>query len=254
MHTLPNIVEEANRLMDEAQLSRLSLRLIGGLAVKLHCPTLDRFNFQRDYPDIDFVTYRRDGPRLTSFFSRMGYQPDKAFNNLNGSRRQIYHDPQTGRHIDIFVGDFEMCHRLPLRNRLGLHPVTVPLAELFLSKAQIVQLNRKDALDLIGLLLDNEVGSVDDIQINIDRIAWLCAKDWGLYTTTVINLGRLEAILREPDLGLSPDQVARVLENIGMIRRRLAEAAKPLWWKARARLGTRIRWYTEVEEVNRENG
>ena len=46
-----------------------------------------------------------------------------------------------------------MCHKLPLNGRLKMHPVTIPLAELFLSKAQIVQFNRKDAFDIISLLL-----------------------------------------------------------------------------------------------------
>lgn len=254
MHTLPNIVEEANRLLEEAQNEHLNLRLIGGLAVKMHSPTMERSNFRREYPDIDFVAHRSDGPRLRPFFAEMGYLPDRAFNNLNGGRRQIYHDPHNGRHIDIFVGDFEMCHRLPLRDRLALHPVTVPLAELFLSKTQIVQLNRKDALDLISLLLDNEVVGDDESQINLERVALLCARDWGLFTTTVLNLGRLEKILREEDLGLNPEQTARVLGRIGKIRAGLSTVSKPLTWKARNRLGTRVRWYTEVEEVNRENG
>jgi hypothetical protein len=252
--TLPNIVDEANRLMAQAQQEQLHLRLIGGLAVRMHSPNIEHFNFRREYPDIDFVTYRAEQRRLAPFFMQMGYQPDRAFNTLNGSRRQIFYDPQNGRHIDVFVGDFEMCHRLPLRDRLGLHPATVPLAELFLSKTQIVQLNRKDALDLIGLLLDNNLGSNDAGMINVDRIARLCARDWGLYKTTVLNLGRLEDILRNDDVGLTPAQTQLVLERTAAIREALAQSAKPLLWKARDRVGTRFRWYTEVEEVNREDG
>jgi hypothetical protein len=254
MTTLPNIVEEANRLMDQAQREKLHLRLIGGLAVRMHSPNLDRFKFRREYPDIDFVTYRNEQRRLAPFFMQMGYQPDKAFNTLNGGRRQIFYDPQNSRHIDVFVGDFEMCHRLPLRDRLALHPSTVPLAELFLSKTQIVQLNRKDALDLIGLLLDNDLGPNDSGMINVDRIARLCARDWGLYKTTAINLHRLEEILRDEDLGLSAEQNALVLNRIQAIREALARVNKNILWRARDRVGTRWRWYTEVEEVNRENG
>lgn len=254
MTTLPNIVEEANRLMDQAQREKLHLRLIGGLAVRMHSPNLDQFKFNREYPDIDFVTYRNEQRRLAPFFLQMGYQPDKVFNTLNGNRRQIYYDPQNSRHIDVFVGDFEMCHRLPLRDRLGLHPSTVPLAELFLSKTQIVQLNRKDALDLIGLLLDNDLGVNDSGAINVDRIARLCARDWGLYKTTELNLSRLDELLRGEDLGLSVDQVNRVLQRIQMIREALRRVSKNILWKARDRVGTRLRWYTEVEEVNRENG
>ena len=49
-----------------------------------------------------------------------------------------------------------------------MEPLTIPLAELFLTKAQIVQMNRKDVLDLLALLLDHEVGPGDAETINSD--------------------------------------------------------------------------------------
>ncbi|OGO35349.1 MAG: hypothetical protein A2W35_02710 [Chloroflexi bacterium RBG_16_57_11] len=251
MPTLTNIIDEANRLMDEAQREHLRLRLIGGLAVRIHSSNLDCINTQRIYPDIDFVVDRHQHRRLAGFFCNMGYLPDKSFNTLNGGKRQIYYDNQIGRHIDIFVGDFEMCHRLPLKDRLSLHPVTLPLAELFLTKTQIVELNHKDALDLIALLLNNEVGDRDDGMINLDRMVRLCARDWGLYTTTMINLGKLEQILATENPGLSETQTHLVSKRIQRIRNALQSASKPLLWKARDRVGTRLRWYVDVEEVDR---
>jgi len=251
MSTLPNIVEEVNRLMDEAQRECLRLRLIGGLAVRLHSQNVGRLGFQREYPDIDFVAPTNDHRRLSSFFIAMGYIPDRASNTLNGNRRQIYHDTLSGRHIDVFIGDFEMCHRLPMRDRLTVHPLTVPLAELFLSKSQIVELNRKDALDLITQLLDNTLGISDEGAINLDRIARLCARDWGLYTTTMMNLNRLEQILHSDTHNLNAEQARLVVERIAAIRQAMKQISKPLHWKARDRVGTRLRWYTEVEEVDR---
>jgi hypothetical protein len=144
-----------------------------------------------------------------------------------------------------------MCHKLPLRDRLDAHPVTIPLAELLLSKTQIVQLNRKDALDLIALLLDNELSFHDDSMINLDRILRLCRRDWGLYKTTTINLKRLEDILQNENPGLSETDTQTVLRRIGQIRKALQNMPTDILWKARDRLGTRLRWYTEVEEVER---
>jgi hypothetical protein len=239
-----------NRLMDAAQEQKLHLRLIGGLAIKVHSPSASHRALQRSYPDIDLVVPKRDKRKLDKFFDDMGYVPEKNFNLLNGDRRQIFYDSGTGRRIDVFVGDFEMCHKLPMRDRLDAHPVTVPLAELFLSKIQIVELNRKDALDIISLLLDNEVGYTDQ-GINIDRIARLCIKDWGLYKTLTITLSKVEAILVNDNPGLDAEQQQRVLERINTIRRVLDRARKPILWKVRDKVGTRIRWYTEVEEVNR---
>jgi hypothetical protein len=251
MQTLPNIVDEMFRLMDQAERERIQLRLIGGLAVRVHCPHVENLSTRREYPDIDFVVRKGEHRRLSQFFLQNGYQPDKVFNTLNGGRRQIYYDSGSGRHVDVFIGDFEMCHKLPMRDRLQVHPMTVPLAELFLSKTQIVQLNRKDALDLIALLLDNPTGHSDEGAINVDRIARLCARDWGLYTTTSMNLKRLEHILQHEDLGLKPGETQIVFQRIEAIRQALKQVSKSILWKARNRVGTRLRWYTEVEEVKR---
>lgn len=251
MSPCQDITEEMTRLMGAAVEKKLHLRLIGGLAIKVHSPSASHRALQRTYPDIDLVVPKRDKRKLDGFFTGMGYLPEKNFNLLNGDRRQIFYDAETGRRIDIFVGDFEMCHKLPMRERLDAHPVTVPLAELFLSKTQIVELNRKDALDIISLLLDNDVGYNDENQINIDHITRLCIKDWGLYKTLTITLSKVENILVESNPGLDAEQQQRVLKRINIIRRLLDRANKPILWKVRDRVGTRIRWYTEVEEINR---
>lgn len=246
-----DIVEEMTRVLDAAREANIRLRLIGGLAIKLHSPSASHRALQRAYPDIDLVVPKKDKPRLEPFFASLGYVPEKNFNLLNGDRRQIFFDSDQGRRIDVFVGDFEMCHKLPMKDRLDAHPVTVPLAELFLSKIQIVELNRKDALDIISLLLDNEVGFNDDGVINIDRITRLCLKDWGLYKTLTITLSKVETILVEQNPGLDEAQQQCVLERINTIRRLLNRVNKPILWKVRDRVGTRLRWYTEVEEVDR---
>jgi hypothetical protein len=66
----------------------------------------------------------------------VGYSPHKQFNLLNGSERQIYYHNETEMKIDIFVNTFSMCHKIPLEGRLHLHPITIPLAELFLTKVR----------------------------------------------------------------------------------------------------------------------
>ena len=183
-----------HRLVDEAQRQRIFLRLIGGLAVKMHCDRAAHRALMRDYPDIDFVTDKDGALRLEPFLVGMGYTPNKTFNTLSGDHRQLYYDTERNRQIDIFIGDFHMCHKLPLADRLEVEPLTIPLAELFLTKAQIVQLNRKDVLDLLAMLLDHEVGPSDAETINSDVIACLCAKDWGLYTTVSLTIGQIARI------------------------------------------------------------
>lgn len=250
MPTLPDVVEETKRLIEAARAQDIFLRLIGGLAIRMHSQDYQKF-FTRAYPDIDFVTYRDARRKLEPFFLGMDYTSNRQFNLLNGAQRQIYQDEATGRHIDIFLGDFEMCHKLPLEGRLRHDPVTIPLAELLLSKAQIVELNRKDALDIASLLLYNELGDHDNGQINLKHIAHLCSDDWGLYKTTSINLKRVEEIVSEQELPLSGEERALILNRVGQILKTFETMPKPLAWQLRDRVGTRVRWYTEVEEVRR---
>jgi hypothetical protein len=250
MPILPDILNEMYRLIDAAREQQIFLRAIGGLAVRVHSGDYQKF-FTREYPDIDFVTAEKDRRGLEPFFKEMGYGPNKRFNVLNGERRQIYQDDETGRRIDIFVGDFHMCHRLPMSERLHLDPVTIPLAELLLSKAQIVELNRKDALDIASILLYNETGRDDNKKINLNYIAHLCSQDWGLYKTTSINLKRVEEAVSDESLNLTQAERELILYRLRQIQQTFDEMPKSLAWQMRDKVGTRVRWYEEVEEVAR---
>ncbi len=250
MNTLRELVGEMKRLIDTAHQNQIHLRAFGGLAVLAHSQRDQRF-FKRDAPDLDFLIPKSERQKLEPFFRENGYSPDKQFNLLNGMRRQIYYfDKSPDLHVDILIGDFEMCHKLPLEDRLDVDPVTIPLAELFLSKAQVVQLNRKDALDLISLLFNNEVGDEKEGGIGLDRITWLCGQDWGLYKTTSMNLERVEELLGNGGLQVTDEERGLILGRVHKIQKGFDEMSKSIAWQMRDKVGTRVRWYLEVEEVD----
>lgn len=252
MSTLASLEEEMYRLIGEAQGDGIFLRLVGGLAVKVHCDRAPHRSLSRAYPDIDFVTDKAGSLRLEAFLRPRGYTPNKTFNTLNGDHRQLYYDEERGRQIDVFIGDFSMCHKLPLASRLRVEPLTVPLAELFLTKAQIVQLNRKDVLDLLALLLDHNVGPSDNETINTALIADLCAKDWGLFTTLNLTIDKLRDFMARGEAELlTEDLKQQINDKLTSIQAAIEAAPKPLAWKMRAKVGTRMPWYEEVEEVQR---
>ncbi|MGD8466212.1 MAG: hypothetical protein PVI09_20325 [Anaerolineae bacterium] len=251
MTPLPDLEDEMMRLVSEAQQRDIFLRVLGGLAIKVHSPHANHRSLERKYPDIDFVTDKSSAKKLLDFLPEMGYTPNKTFNTLSGDRRQLWYDETHGRQIDIFIGDFTMCHTLPLADRLEVEPLTLPLAELFLSKAQIVELNRKDVLDLLALLLDHEAGPGDQETINVDLIADLCAKDWGLYTTVSMTIQKLHDFLDEEQIELDAEDAQTIKRRLVAIDKAMDAAPKTMAWKMRARIGTRVRWYEEVEEVQR---
>jgi hypothetical protein len=250
MPILPDILDEMNRLLDAASSNSILLRAIGGLAVRIRSGEPQMF-FSREYGDLDFVVADADRKKIEPFFIDAGYESNRRFNLLNGAKRQIYLDPNSERHVDVFVGQFEMCHKLPMNDRLQLDPVTVPLADLLLSKSQIVHLNHKDALDIAAILLYNETGQDDAGRINLDYIARLCGQDWGLYKTTSINLKRVEDVVGEKDLDLTEAERDVIRKRISEINKALEAMPKSLAWQMRDKVGTRVRWYEEVEEVDR---
>jgi hypothetical protein len=106
----------------------------------------------RAYQDLDFATSRGAARGYASLLRELGYEPSVQFNALHGNERLLYFDEAHGRKADVFVGRFRMSHQITLEDRLALEPLTVPLAELLLTKLQIAELNEKDVRDSLALL------------------------------------------------------------------------------------------------------
>jgi len=249
MAILVDGVAEAKRLIDEAQQAGLIIRLLGGLAVRLHSPSAGHRALARAYPDLDYATSEKRADRLERFFGAQGYEPNKAFNLFNGDRRLLFWDETNQRQIDIFVGQFRMCHAIPLSERLALEAYTLPLAELLLTKMQIVEMNEKDIRDLCALLLDHPGGAGDDEMINLAHAAAVCADDWGLWKTVSLSVGKVRDYAAGSNLAAEERQT--IVERLDALARALDDAPKGMRWRMRARVGERVKWYELPEEVKR---
>jgi hypothetical protein len=244
---LPDVVDEARRILEQAAVNSLPVRAVGGVAIRIHGSDTPHPALARQYNDIDLVTKREKSREVTDFISSIGYRPDQAFNTMNAGRRGLFHDLDNGRQLDLFVGDFEMCHRIPMAARLDVDAHTVPLAELLLTKLQIIELNEKDLCDIVALLIDHEVAEHDADTVNGAYVAALCADDWGLWRTCTLNIGRTRTGLRAFDLsGEEQTVLARRLDTLGEL---IDQAPKSRRWRMRARVGDRVRWYEDPEEV-----
>jgi hypothetical protein len=112
-----------------------------------------------------------------------------------------------------------------------------------------VRLNEKDRNDAYALLLALEVGSNDDGAINAAWVARLCARDWGLYRTLQLNLEKLrEGLGGAP---VSDGERDLILQRLAAIERAMEDEPKGSKWKLRARVGDKVRWYEDPEEVER---
>lgn len=238
-----DVLEEANRILEAA--SDVVVRLLGGVAIRLRCESAARPPLARQYGDIDFFGRSSESDAIIELVTELGYRSERRFNALHGHRRLLFKDDTTHRNIDVLLDHFEMCHRLDLRGRLDLEETTLPLADLLLTKLQVVEMNKKDITDATALLVDHAVG--DDKGIDADYIAGLCAEDWGLHRTVELTIMRLSEAI--PNLGLAGADVQRAESALSILAEKMDRAPKTLRWKARARVGERIRWYELPEEV-----
>lgn len=244
-----NIEDEAMRIVEAGRAQGIVLRLLGGLAIRLHSPSATHRALARSYPDIDLATPARRSQPVEALIAGLGYEPNKTFNLLNGASRLLFYDRDNERQIDVFVNSFEMCHRLPITERLDREPLTLPLAELLLTKLQIVKMNEKDIRDICALLLDHPLDETDQETINLPQLARLCAADWGLWKTVTISLQKVQDFCSRSALGGS--EKATIADRLTTIQQALDETPKTLKWKTRAVVGERVTWYDLPEEVQR---
>lgn len=242
---LADPVAEARRVLTAATDAGVIIRVLGGVAVCLQAPS-GRLRLPRPVRDIDVVSKRGDGKAASELLTSLGYVPNEMFNALHGDRRLLFGDPSHGRHLDVFVGRFAMCHDIPIAKRLDLHPLTVPLAELLLTKLQIVELTERDRRDIINLCFHHEATEGEGKGIEADRVAELCAQDWGLWRTCQLNLERSESGLEAYEL--AEDERSIIRERLEVLRSRIDAAPKTRRWRLRSRIGERMRWYAEPEE------
>jgi hypothetical protein len=206
--------------------------------VRLHTDTLER-----EYKDLDFATTKKGSGDTQTLLRDLGYEAHVGFNAMNAKERLLFFDDPHARQVDVFVGSFRMCHEIPLERRLDLETHTVPLAELLLTKLQIIELNEKDVRDAVALLSAKGV-SDDDSEVNGARVAELTANDWGLWRTITRNLTSVAQHLGNYDV-----DGALVQTRLDELLKRIEEEPKSRAWKLRDRIGERKRWYELPEEV-----
>lgn len=240
----------ARHIVTTAAERGILLRLLGGLAVRIHSPSAIHRSLARPYPDLDFILADKRADRVETLLTELGYQPNRSFNLLNGDRRLLFYEESGERQIDIFVNRFHMCHTIPISpERVAQEPLTLPLAELLLTKLQIVELNEKDMRDLCALVLDHDFGAGDRETFNLPYIASLCAGDWGFWKTVTTSARKVRDFADA--YALEETQKATIHERMDRFRQALDTVPKSLKWKARARIGERVQWYDLPEEVQR---
>ena len=241
---------ELKRILKASDDSAILLRVIGSLAFQIHCPEYGYLQaaMGRAYTDIDFAAYSKQTKQIQALMTSLGYTENREVFIASEGDRSIYDNPGSGLHVDVFYEKLDFCHVIRWDGRLEVDSPTIPLTELLLVKMQIVKINEKDVIDSLMLLLEHPLGEKDKETINVKRAAVLCANDWGLWRTTTMNLGKVKQLAHGyPQL--SPEQKKKVESQVDEILAWLDKESKPLAWRLRDRVGDRVKWYKEVDEV-----
>jgi len=245
LEPLADPIAEGRRVAETAAARDVPLRVLGGVAVAMLCPSSGHPPLAREYADIDLATTAAAKDQVVTLLESMGYAGDKEFNMLHGHRRLFFWDESNQRQVDIFVDEANLCHRIDLKRRLEAVPLTLSLADLTVLKLQVVETNEKDYRDICAIFADHDL-TADDTGVNSTYIGALTASDWGLWRTLRMVSDGSEVFARELP-GFTAAEL--VVDRLRRLRSVLDEVPKSRGWKLRARVGDRKRWYELPEEV-----
>jgi hypothetical protein len=246
------LLKEATRIINAANEKNVTLRLLGSIAFRYHCPKYVKYLdlMDRKLTDLDFASYSTERDEVEKVLAEMGYTTQSyVLIAAVGLGRSLYwNEKDKELKVDIFWDRLKMNHTIDFAGRLELDNPTIPLSELLQEKLQIVMLNAKDVKDSIVLLLEHEVKdrSHDKEVIDIAPILQKASTDWGYCYTFTTNLKRIQDHLREMNM-LSEQEKSTVSERISTILTAFENVPKSLPWKLRARVGAKKKWYMEVQ-------
>ena len=245
----PTALEEAVRICVKAAEEQITVRVAGGLAIQYLTPEFPPRG--GDHQDLDLAIKASDRRPLTQFLTKRGYTDDTTFNALYGHKQLYFQSPHAKRSLDVLVDRLHMCHTVEFKGRLRRMPVTLDLSDLLLTKLQIVELNEKDAQDVLYLVSAYPVRNGDEPgTIGLDRILSIVGNDWGWWRTVTLNLERIMVLASSNEPELVPEGGNyQAVEQLSLLTKAIEAAPKSLRWKARAKVGERVRWYEMPEET-----
>ena len=250
-------LDEGRRLVEEATKRDIPLRLLGGVAIRIHC--LEFLDFskklarlgegQQEYTDLDFMSYLKfQKNKMKQLFEEMGYDKRPTTMSSAATQRHIYFHPKGWFYVDVFFDKLLAAnHPLDFRGRLDLDSPTITPADLLLEKLQIVFPDEKDIKDLLLLLRAHEVSLEEEKnKINGKFIATKLASDWGFWYTATTNLAGLRQYVGGAE-SLTDEEKQNLNSKVSQLQEVIEKEPKSTGWKMHSVVGAKKQWYNPVE-------
>jgi len=261
-------VKEASAIVEKAQSRGVSLRILGALAVYVHCLDIPDCTKTHQalarngdgkpmFTDLDLIAYKKQSRDAIKTIQESGFKADPMVNWFFGDRMMVYEHPQTKLHVDLFFNKLEYSHDVlfgekPGAGRLELDSPTISLGDIVLEKLQPHQMGRKDAIDLIVLFKGHEVKENNGRNI-IDGsyVANVLSDDWGFWYDLTTNLEKVRSLARElvDQNKLPPEWRETVIGHTDELLRIIENTPKTKKWNSRAKVGMSKPWFRPVEEL-----
>ncbi|MEA3266863.1 MAG: hypothetical protein U9P42_07960 [Candidatus Fermentibacteria bacterium] len=248
-----SLMKVLDQIMEKSNDFGITLRTLGSIAFRIKCPDSKYMEYEnsRYLTDIDFIGFSKEIAGIQDLFFDLGWEENQTVLRLFGDKRRIFYHPTEPIHSDVFLDKLRFCHEIDFRKRLKIDYPTISIVDLLLEKLQIVEINRKDLVDVMVLLRQFDV-SEDGTQLDcIDgkHIARLCSRDWGWWRTATANLEKTRELSKDY---LSDVDAGAVDVKIDYILKLINSRKRSLKWKTRSLIGEKMKWYREVEEVERD--
>jgi hypothetical protein len=249
-------LEQGRKIVEEAAIAKIPLRLLGGVAIRVHssehadfAKRLGRLGLgEQEYTDLDFMSYAKFRDNVRKFFESVGYRKRRATLSSAATQRQIYFHPDGWFYADVFFDKLLAAnHPIDFRGRLELDSPTISLVDLLLEKLQIVSFSEKDLKDTLLLLRAHSLGEAHAPEtIDMRYVASLLAKDWGFWYTVTTNLKGLHKVASDMT-ELNDAEKNDITSKISKLLEVIENEPKTTGWKMRSTIGARKRWYEPVE-------
>ncbi|HVP92229.1 MAG TPA: hypothetical protein VMS94_00660 [Acidobacteriota bacterium] len=271
-------LREAAEVVGKAKLEGLTLRILGGLSIAMHCQEHREFAEGlgrigtgaiegQEYSDIDFVAYRDQRDKIKALFDKIGYVKRRATLSSAASERQIYYHPKGWFYVDVFFDKLLVAnHPIDFRGRLELDYPTITVTDMLLEKIQMWEaFSIKDLKDCLLLLKAHGISEKSEKEsIDAQYIAKTLAQDWGFWYTATTNLKNLRKFITEIDklgseVGINTERIEKrdreeITNRIEAILARIDKEPKSLGWRMREKIGTKKKWYNPVERPETVGG
>ncbi|MEA2268198.1 MAG: hypothetical protein QOC64_808 [Solirubrobacteraceae bacterium] len=242
---LADPLAEAQRVARAIRDRGIDLRFVGGLGIALSCPSALRAPFAREYSDLDLAGRRKDHRLIVALLEEIGYHEDREFNALNSHRRLLVNDHVNGRGVDVFLDEAELCHKIDLRERVAIPGAALSPADLLLLKLQVYETTHKDLTDILAIVVDHPMEADGERGVDVEYLARLAARDWGLWRTTTMVARRATQFASELEGFAHAELVA---DRLGAYLAALDAVPKSRGWRLRHKVGDKVRWYELPEE------